>query len=94
MARAFADDETASTDRALTHYRTALRLDPDNARYLCEYGLLTVRLGKTDAGLAALRRARAVACRLLDPDALASTGNDRIALGRHPAEPRRARRRL
>src|SRR4051812_8391009 len=36
MARAFAEDETASADRALEHYRTALRLDPDNAHYLCE----------------------------------------------------------
>jgi Tfp pilus assembly protein PilF len=57
MARALAaDDRQGDRERALDHYREALRLDSDPA-HLSEFGALAVRMGQTDEGFAALRRA-------------------------------------
>jgi Tfp pilus assembly protein PilF len=49
--------EPAEAKRASDHYRRSLELDPDQPRCLSEYGLLATKRGKTEEGLAALRRA-------------------------------------
>lgn len=62
MARCLAgDDRRGDAQRAADHYREALRLDPLNAGSWAEFGPLALRLGQTDEGLAALRRAAALA---------------------------------
>jgi tetratricopeptide (TPR) repeat protein len=57
MATAVLAEDRGDLDRAADHYRRAVDLDGDDAVCLAEYGVLTVRLGRTDEGLARLRRA-------------------------------------
>src|SRR5262249_6370259 len=57
LARAVEADVRCEPGRALDHWRRALELDPDQARYLSDFGLLAVREGPTEEGLTALRRA-------------------------------------
>jgi tetratricopeptide (TPR) repeat protein len=52
-----ADDRRGDRQRALEHYRTSLRLDPEQPDCQSECGLLAVRLGQVEEGLACLRRA-------------------------------------
>jgi tetratricopeptide (TPR) repeat protein len=61
MARALDAGSAPNTRRALEHYRLALELEPDHAAWLCAYGLLLARLGRSREALASLRRAAAVA---------------------------------
>lgn len=89
MARAIAADETCSPDRALVHFRAAMRLAPKNARYRCEFGQLALRLGKEDEGVRALHEAHEAAPAdpaLLDEVATALTdaglGEDALRLVR------------
>lgn len=56
MACALEADEKGDPERAADHYRRALQLDPDHHEGLGAYGLLAVRLGQIDQGLACLRR--------------------------------------
>jgi tetratricopeptide (TPR) repeat protein len=58
MASALAGDEKkGDPHRAADHYRRSLRIDPEQPACLCEFGLLALRLGQTDEGLACLRMA-------------------------------------
>jgi len=62
MARALAADPAGSGRglvRALRHYRRALELEPRLIRCRCDAGLLALRLGKVEEGLALLREAGA-----------------------------------
>jgi tetratricopeptide (TPR) repeat protein len=61
MAAALSGDDRMDPQRALEHYRKALEIDPDQPRCLAEFGLLAVRLGQVDEGLASLCRAVDVA---------------------------------
>jgi cytochrome c-type biogenesis protein CcmH/NrfG len=61
MAEAVEQDGNCDPIRALWHYRQCTRLDAENPRYWCAFGLLAVRLGETTKGLKALRRAYALA---------------------------------
>jgi Tfp pilus assembly protein PilF len=67
MATAYERDERADPHRAAEHYRKSLELDPNQPRCLGEFGLLQLRLGETEEGIANLRRAVEIApC---DPEA-------------------------
>src|SRR6516165_3949935 len=57
MATALAGDPRADHTRAADHYRQSLKLHPEQPACLAEYGLLALRLGQTDEGLASLLRA-------------------------------------
>jgi len=57
MATALAHDRDADLERAADHYRRSLELDPTPVKCQSEYGLLQVRLGQTEEGLARLRQA-------------------------------------
>jgi tetratricopeptide (TPR) repeat protein len=57
MAGAVEEDDARAPQRALTHYRRCAILDPDNAEYLCGWGLLALSQGETAEALKALRRA-------------------------------------
>lgn len=79
MAVAVEDDPHADPKRAGVHYRRSVALDPGEAAYQCDFGLFAVRHGNRRAGLAALRRAAAVA-----PDEPDTLG--RIATGLREAD--------
>jgi len=79
MAVALEDDPKCDPRRADAPYRRCLALDPDHAEYQCDYGVYAVQQGRTRAGLAALRRAAALA--LDDPDMLG-----RVAAGMRRAD--------
>jgi tetratricopeptide (TPR) repeat protein len=70
MAKAIEADVHCNPARALAHWRRALELDADQPRYLSDFGLLAVREGQTEDGLAALRQAHKLAGD--DPEVLAS----------------------
>ncbi len=55
MATAMQADERCDPEQAAEHYRRALELSPDHVRCRCDAGLLALRLGRTDEGLALLR---------------------------------------
>jgi tetratricopeptide (TPR) repeat protein len=57
LAVAFEEDDNVDPQRALRHYRRALELQPDEPAWLCEYGRLLLRLGRSEEGLKQLRRA-------------------------------------
>jgi Flp pilus assembly protein TadD len=57
LGLALAHDTHGDLNRAWRHYRRALELAPGKARWRGEAGLLALRLGRTDDGLALLRRA-------------------------------------
>ena len=69
-------DEACPDDRALTHYRQAARLEPDNSQYLCDYGLLAIRLGQVQQGLKLLRQAQEATPNDLDVLDKLATGLD------------------
>jgi len=57
MGAAFATGEGSDLQRSLDCYRKALEVEPDQVECLCECGLLEVREGDTEEGLARLRKA-------------------------------------
>jgi tetratricopeptide (TPR) repeat protein len=57
MASATQADDRGDLDRACDYFRRAIELDPDRVPCLADGGLLAVRLGHTEEGLALLRRA-------------------------------------
>lgn len=57
MATTLNDEDTGDLARALEHYRKSLAADADQVVCLVEAGRLAIRLGKTQEGLADLRRA-------------------------------------
>lgn len=57
MAVALNADVKCDPHRAAQHYRKSLQLDSQQPPCLSEYGLLLLRLGKTEDGLAKLRQA-------------------------------------
>ncbi len=57
MAEAFLDDEDAPLEKALPYLRAAVRIEPDNPRYVAELGALSMRLGQTAQGLRLLKKA-------------------------------------
>jgi tetratricopeptide (TPR) repeat protein len=61
MARALDAGASPNTRRALEHYRIALDLEPDHPAFLCRYGMLLARLGRSREALAGLRRAVKIA---------------------------------
>jgi tetratricopeptide (TPR) repeat protein len=61
MAAALAADARADGQRALEHYRKSLQVEPDQPACISELGLLALRLGRTEEGLASLRRAAQLA---------------------------------
>jgi tetratricopeptide (TPR) repeat protein len=68
LAGALDADGRGDPQRAVAHYRKSLELDPNQPRCLGEFGLLALRLGQTDEGLAVLRRAAELAP--ADPEAV------------------------
>ncbi len=61
LATALDAEDRGDPERAAEHYRKSLELDPQQPRCLGEYGLLALRLGRTEEGLDALRRAAELA---------------------------------
>jgi lipopolysaccharide biosynthesis regulator YciM len=57
MATATQADDRGDLDRAAEYFRRAIELEPENVPCLAQGGLLAVRLGHTEEGLALLRRA-------------------------------------
>jgi tetratricopeptide (TPR) repeat protein len=57
MAGALRAGDRGNLEKAAEHYRRSLELDPENVKCLVEYGLVAVRLGQTEEGLARLRQA-------------------------------------
>jgi Tfp pilus assembly protein PilF len=57
LAGALDNDERGDPRRAAKHYRRSLELDAGQPGCLGEFGLLALRLGQAEEGLAALRRA-------------------------------------
>jgi tetratricopeptide (TPR) repeat protein len=57
MARAVEKDLRGDPKRAVEHYRQALAIEPDHPRYLTDFGLACLRVGRNREGLEALRRA-------------------------------------
>ena len=57
MATALQADERGDLNRADEHYRRSLELDPKQVKCRSDSGLLAVRLGRTEEGLARLREA-------------------------------------
>jgi tetratricopeptide (TPR) repeat protein len=56
-ATAVHNDPKADPARAVRYYRQAQRLDPDEPRYWSDCGRLLLQLGRTEDGVAALRKA-------------------------------------
>ena len=87
-------------ERAASHYRQAIELDPQSADSLVELGLLNVRQGNADEGIVHLRRAvemkphdRAILCKLVKGLRWAGRLREarsaiRIALFRNPRDSR------
>lgn len=61
MAEAIEDDEDGDPERALFHYRSCVRLEPDNATYWCALGVLAAHVREMDEASEALARAVALA---------------------------------
>ena len=61
LATAIEADDRCDPERALTHYRQAVHLDPGQTKYLCSLGLLALELRYSEEGLACLRRALSLA---------------------------------
>jgi Tfp pilus assembly protein PilF len=56
LATSLQAEDRGNLERAAEHYRIALELEPEHIKCLGDYGLLLVRLGQIDEGLARLRR--------------------------------------
>lgn len=56
MAVALEADDKADPERAVEHYRRALKFDPNHASCLGDYGLLAIQRGRTEEGVKCLRR--------------------------------------
>jgi Flp pilus assembly protein TadD len=61
LAQALDNDRDGDAARAAEHYRTSLALDPAQAECLCAYGLLSMRLGRTEEAVDCLRAAARLA---------------------------------
>jgi tetratricopeptide (TPR) repeat protein len=61
LASAIEADDRCDPEKALTHYRQAVHLDPGQTKYLCALGLLALELGYAEEGLVCLRRALSLA---------------------------------
>jgi Tfp pilus assembly protein PilF len=57
MALAFDQDEESDPQEACHHYRTSLKIEPNQPNCLSDFGLLILSFGETDEGLKALRKA-------------------------------------
>jgi tetratricopeptide (TPR) repeat protein len=57
MAVALEEDPSGDRDRALSHYRRCIQLEPEEPVYHCDAGMFAVKQGAIDEGLAYLRRA-------------------------------------
>ncbi len=57
MGNATQAEDRGNLDRAAEHYRRSLEIDPEQVKCLGDYGLLAVRLGRIEEGLARLRAA-------------------------------------
>jgi tetratricopeptide (TPR) repeat protein len=58
LGSALEADGGGDRTRALTHYRRAIEIEPEEPRYLCAFGLLALEMGDDDEeGISALRRA-------------------------------------
>jgi tetratricopeptide (TPR) repeat protein len=57
LAKAYGADSEAHDAKALPHLKAAIRIDPENARYLAEFGCVSIRLGQTEQGLRQLKKA-------------------------------------
>lgn len=68
LAQAIEEDPKGDVEKALQHYRRALRADGDQPSYLGAFGRLAVELGKDEEGTQALRRAAELAPD--DPDVI------------------------
>lgn len=100
MATALQADDRGDLGRADEHYRRSLELDPKQVKCQSDAGLLAVRLGRTDEGLARLREAAAqvpadvdAVRKLVKGLRLAGRGGEaraaiRAALFRNPRNPR------
>ncbi len=100
MATATQADDRGDLERAGDYFRRAVELEPENVPCLAEGGLLAVRLGQTEEGLALLRRAverdpgnAEVVAKLVKGLRLAGRADDaraalRAALFRNPRSPR------
>jgi tetratricopeptide (TPR) repeat protein len=100
LASSLRAEDRGHSERALSHYRRALELEPEHVKCLCECGLLLVRLGQFEEGLDYLRRAvekapenADVLARLVKGLRLADRGDEarsalRAALFRNSRSPR------
>lgn len=100
MGAAIEQDPEGDPERALLHYRRAVRLDPDNGEYQSELGLCALNQDEREEGLEALRRAFALSshCPVIVAkvlDGLCEAGETdearsllRTALFRNPRDPR------
>jgi len=57
LASVLAKGSSAEPERALTHYRKSLEIEPEQPRCLAEFGRLCVQTDRVEEGLAALCRA-------------------------------------
>jgi tetratricopeptide (TPR) repeat protein len=58
LGSAFEADGKGDSARALTYYRRAIQISPEEPQYLCAFGLLALEMGDDDEeGIAALRHA-------------------------------------
>jgi len=57
LASALQAEDGGDTERAAEHFRRALELDPGHVNCRADYGLLLLRQGQTEEGLARLREA-------------------------------------
>ena len=61
MGLACQEEDRGDLERAAKHYRRSLALDATDVKCLVDFGLLAIRLGRSDDGLAKLREAVALA---------------------------------
>jgi tetratricopeptide (TPR) repeat protein len=61
MGQACQEEDRGDLERAAKHYRRSLRLDATNVQCLVDFGLLEIRLGQSEEGLAKLRDAATLA---------------------------------